>query len=148
MGILDQLRDIFVPPMPEESLPTPAPSDMAAELSKLRQFGRPIGALSDHIKAQVLREGEEWPIVLRDEEAGTLTVPSSYLGLIAIMAQWDSLLLDEELYSVRNLAFNMVPMGLTYQEEVRKAKAEEEAEWEHMKTHHPEDFDHMQGGKA
>lgn len=159
MGLMDIVRYITAqqqqqaqeetPPPPAESpQPTPDSQAVAEEFHKLRMFGRPVGALTEHLRKQTLDADEPWPTVIRDEELGTLTVPSTYMGLMAAMATWDSLLLDEELVSVRNLAMNMMPMGVTYQTVRRKEMAEEKAEWDHMKEHHPDDFDHAQGGRA
>lgn len=107
----------------------------------LRLHGRPHGELSREVGRQVMEQGRAWPKVLEDQRLGTTTVPANFEGLLAIVASWDSILLDEELAVLRNLTEAMVPVGVIYQDAIRKRMAQEE----HMREHHSEEWEDAQG---
>lgn len=148
--LLDQLKRLLTSPLPttEGQQPTPDPSVVAEQFKITRLHGRQGPSLTELLTQEALRSGQAWPVVIGDEGTGTLTVPTTFEGLMALVARWDSLLLDEELKSLRNLVNNMVPMGVLSQTEVRKARFEAQQEWEHMKEHHPDVFERAQGGRA
>lgn len=137
-----------LPAPTDEPLPTPASVDVAEAFKVVRLHGRQGPSLSEMLMQEAHENDKAWPIVLLDEDTGTITVPTTYEGLLAFVARWDSLLLDEELVGLRNLVMNMLPMGVIDQSKVRRARKEQDEEWEHMKEHHPEAFDRMLGGKA
>lgn len=128
--------------------PTPDATAVAEDFKQTRLYGRRGPSLTDMLRRNAHEAGQVWPIVISDEETGTMSVPTSYEGLLALVARWDSLLLDEELVSLRNLVMGMVPMGVLSQTEVRKKRAQDEEGWDHMRTHHPDTYDKIQGPKV
>jgi len=121
-------------------------AQLEAEVVEVRMNGRPQGAYLDTIRRQLLEAGRMAPVVIEDRKTETTTVPASFEGLVAHIASWDSLLLDEELRSVVNVVHNMVPMGLDLQPEVRRQREEIKANLEHMKDAHPETYAEQMGG--
>jgi hypothetical protein len=77
---------------------------------KDRLMGRP-SAMFPFIVAQQMRGlGMEVPQVIRNDD-GTVTVQDNYLGVIALVSRWDSLLADTELANLRDLVAALRPMG-------------------------------------
>jgi hypothetical protein len=128
-----------------EDLPPDLRAALQAKADHLRMNGRPVGELSKQVGSEIMEAGRPWPRVLEDEATGTTTVPATFEGLLAIVASWDSLLLDEELQVLRNLTGSMVPAGLIQQEKARKRRAAQLAEEAHMREHHPEEWERGQG---
>lgn len=120
-------------------------AEIEAMAMKLRMEGRKRGQLSHDVGEEVKANGKPWPAVIEDFNLGTSTVPATYEGLLAMVTSWDSLLLDEELQAFRNVVDAMLPMGLMKQEAVRRLRAQQEAEWDHMREHHPDEWNQSQG---
>jgi hypothetical protein len=128
-----------------EGLPPDVRAALQAQADHLRMNGRSVGEFSKQVGKEVMESGAAWPRVLEDEATGTSTVPATFEGLLAIVASWDSLLLDEELQVLRNVTAAMVPAGLIQQDKTRRRRAEQKAHEAHMREHHPEEWTRSQG---
>lgn len=154
MGLLSPLRNlrrrskrnIRVTGM--DTLPPDVRAAMQARANHLRMHGRPHGELAKRVGEEVMAAGHAWPKVLEDERLGTTTVPATFEGLLAMVASWDSILLDEELQVLRNLTNEMMPAGTIAQDNIRRRRAQELAEQAHMREHHADERDAGQGWRV
>lgn len=96
-----------------------------AKIRQERMNGRKQGLFAEEAKKYFLSIGKEWPSIIFHEDTGTIEVPSTSMGLMALMVQWDSMLSDEEFLHFRSTANLMIPMGLVAQHRVQHIEAEE-----------------------
>lgn len=131
-----------------DDLPPEVRAELQAKANQLRMTGRPVGVLSQAVGEEVRGAGRPWPRVLQDELTETSTVPATFEGLLALVSSWDSLLLDEELQILRDLTEVMLPAGLMTQDKMRQQRAAEKAGEEHLREHHPDEWDKYQGWRV
>jgi len=148
MNLLDRVKAKKTKIVVPEGLTPEQTKELEAQAMDLRLHGRAAGQLYALVGQEVNEQGQGWPRVLENEKLGTLTVPATLEGLLALITTWDSKLLDEELVVVHNVVKVLMPMGLMDQRKVREERAVEKAEFEHMKEHHPEDYERAQGWRV
>lgn len=105
---------------------------------ELRLHGRPPGLFEGMCKQHFLSQGGEWPRTVPHPETDTVEVPATAMGLISLIASWDSLLTDEEYTAVRSVTEQLVPMGLINQNRLRQNQMEHFVE-EHLHVHEGEE---------
>lgn len=130
---------------PEQGLTPERQQQIEALAYHIRMNGRRIGEFGQHVGEAVRAGGRPWPTVIEHPETGTTEVPAEYEGLLALVASYDSLLLDEELAELRAIVALLVPMGLNQQVHERRRIERERAHEEHMRENHPEEWEDSQG---
>lgn len=99
---------------------------------EIRATGRPVGQFAAEIKRAMRESGMGAPVVMKDDATGTVTIPNTPAGLMALLAEWDSLFTDMEYMAIRSVILGIVPMGQLQQQQHKIVELEHER---HMKEH-------------